>query len=553
MKHLPLSLLLAATLCAAPSDRDSFVIVPSLKGLVFVSNPQDFKKAGVITDGISLVKVPMLNRMDFYDELAGYLKKPLTFKDLTEITSKVSAFYKKLNHPLVDVVAPEQDVTTGVLQIVVSEFRVGEVRVQGNHWFSEKTVSAPIGLHHGDTIDTELLLNQMDAVNASPFRRVDLVYQPSSQPGYTDVVLNTQDRLPVTAYAGFDNSGTAVTGRSRWNVGATWGNAFWHDQQLSYQFSASDNLFSGRGVGGASFLSNSLNWTMPVRAHDSISIFGDYQRAVPNIGADFGFIGKSGQASFRYNHGLHRTARFMQTLQAGYDFKTTNNNLEFGGTQVSRNTSEIDQFPVAYAASLTDKWGSSSLTTVLVFSPGGLSPNNKNTSFQPGFGQSGIFGASAHYFYWRSDFTRLTKLPAKAVYAFRFLGQTASANLLYTEKLTAGGPDLLRGYDPNSVAGDRGIVMTNELRTPAFKPFPERGLGDLQLYAFWDYGHLQATQAFAGQINSESASSLGSGMRYELQSNITAHISYGRALIQLPNTNAAARNSFINLALTVAY
>ena len=87
--------MVAATLCGAPSDRDGFVIVPSLKGLVFVSNQQDIRKGGVICDGISLVKVPMLNRMDFYDELPGYLKKPLTFKALTEITSKVSAFYKQ--------------------------------------------------------------------------------------------------------------------------------------------------------------------------------------------------------------------------------------------------------------------------------------------------------------------------------------------------------------------------------------------------------------------------------------------------------------------------
>ena len=292
---------------------------------------------------------------------------------------------------------------------------------------------------------------------------------------------------------------------------------------------------------------------MPIRGRDSISIFGDYQKAVPNIGSDFGFTGKSGQASIRYNLALHRTNRFNQTLQAGYDFKTTNNNLAFGGTQVSRNSSEIDQFPVAYAANLTDHLGSSAFTTSLIFSPGGLSPNNENTSFQPGNGQSGIFGASAHYFYWRTDFTRLSKLPHSAVYAFRLLGQTSTGNLLYTEKLTAGGPDLLRGYDPNSIYGDRGAVMTNELRTPSLKPFPEQGLGQAQFYIFWDYGHLQAVHPFSGQINSESASSVGTGLRYEVRSNFTSNISYGRALIQLPNTNSAARNDFVSLVLTMAY
>jgi hemolysin activation/secretion protein len=552
MKNLILPLLLAVSLCAAPSDHDNTVIVPLLKGLVFVANPQAFQKAGVSTGGVSMTAVPLIDRAAAREAFAAYLGQPLTFKGLNEITSKVSALYKQANHPLVDVVAPEQDVSSGVIQIVVSEFRVGEVRVEGNRWFSENLVSAPITYQHGDTINTNQLLNQLDAANANPFRRVDLVYQPSSQPGYTDLVLNTTDRFPVTAYAGFDNSGTAVTGRSRWNLGATWGNALGLDQNLSYQFSASDNFFSQNGT--VNYMSNSLNWTMPLRGGtDSLSLLLNYQLSTPDIGVDFGYKGKSGVAGIRYSIGLPRTRKFVETLQLGFDFKVTNNNLAFGGTQVSRTSTEIDQFPVAYAFNVTDSRGSSAFTTTLVYSPGGLTPTNDSAYFQPGINQSGIPGAMSRYVYWRTDFTRLTKLPYKGVYAFRALGQTSTTNLLYTEKLSAGGPDLLRGYDPNSVYGDRGVVISNELRTPGLKPWPEHSLGEAQFYTFWDYGHLQAAQAFAGAINSVNASSVGTGVRYELRSNFIAHVNYGRALIQLPNTNSQARNNFTEVALTVAY
>jgi hemolysin activation/secretion protein len=96
-------------------------------------------------------------------------------------------------------------------------------------------------------------------------------------------------------------------------------------------------------------------------------------------------------------------------------------------------------------------------------------------------------------------------------------------------------------------------VISNELRTPGLKPWPEHSLGEAQFYTFWDYGHLQAAQAFAGAINSVNASSVGTGVRYELRSNFIAHVNYGRALIQLPNTNSQARNNFTEVALTVAY
>jgi len=553
MKRFIIPLLLTASLAASPSDHDNTVIVPMLKGLVFVASPKDIRKTGLTTTGVSLSALPLLNQSAFKDAFAAYIGQPLTFKGLNEITSKVSAFYKKANHPLVDVVAPEQDVSTGVVQIVVNEFRVGEVRVQGNRWFSDNAITAPITLQHGDTIDTQKLLGELDSANANPFRRVDLVYQPSGQPGYTDLVLDTHDRFPVTGYAGFDNSGTAVTGRSRWNLGVTWGNAFGLDQTLSYQFTASDNFFTGSGVGGAAFLSNSINWSMPVRGTDTISFFGSYQKSVPLIGSDFGYKGKNGQASVRYSFGLPRTRHFVETFQLGFDFKTTNNNLAFGGTQVSRTSAQIDQFPFVYAFNVTDSRGSSALTTSLFYSPGGLTPTNNWFYFQPSAGQSGIPGAIPRYGYWRTDFTRLTKIPYKGVYAFRLLGQTSTGNLLYTEKLTGGGPDLLRGYDPNSVYGDRGIILSNELRTPPIKPWPEHDLGEAQFYIFYDYGHLMAAKPYPGVVNSVNAASTGTGVRYELSTNMTAHLNYGRALIQLPETNSQARNSFVDLALTVAF
>jgi len=551
MKHIILPLLLAVTLCAAPTD-DQTPLIPSLKGIVFLASPADFKKIGVSTEGISISALPLLDQASFKDSLTAYIGQPLTLKGLNEITSRVSAFYKQASHPIVDVTAPEQDVSSGTIQILVAEFRVGEVRAEGNRWFSDDVVTSPIRLQHGDTINTNAVLNELDAANANPFRHVDLVYQPSAQPGYTDLVLNTQDRFPVTAYTGFDNSGTSATGRSRWNMGATWGNAFQQDQTLSYQFSASDNFFNRNGP--TNYLSNGLSWSMPLRSGtDTVSLFANYQLSTPNVGADFGYKGKSGQTGARYSIGLHRTRRFVETLQFGYDFKFTNNNLAFGGTQVSRTSSEIDQFPVAYAFNLTDSQGSSSLTTTLVYSPGGLTPTNSTIFFQPAYGQSGIPGAIARYAYWRSDFARLNKLPGKYVYAFRFLAQTSSSNLLYTEKLLGGGPDILRGYDPNSIAGDQGIILSNEVRTRAFKFMPEHNAGEAQFYIFWDYGHLTAAQPFSGFANSVTASSVGTGVRYNLRSNLITHVNYGRALIQLPETNSLARNSFVDLALTMAY
>jgi len=331
----------------------------------------------------------------------------------------------------------------------------------------------------------------------------------------------------------------AAAGRNHWEMGVTWGNALWHDEQLSYQFSASPSFISGNGLNGGSFEGHNLSWSIPMFGRDSVVISGGYQRSVPNLGADFGMVGKSGEAGIRYNRALRRTHALIHTLEIGYDFKTTNNNLLFGGTEVSRTNLEIDQFPVVYAANLMDKWGSSALTTSVNFSPGHLSGNNNNAAFQPSGDQSGRELASARYVYWRADANRLTKLPADCIWSLRVVGQTSSSNLLYTEQLAGGGPDILRGYDPNSLLGDKGIIVSNELRSPAFhQPSGEvrSWLGDLQVLGFWDWAHMASVHPVVDTINHLNASSAGVGLRYNLRSNVTAKLDYGWQLQHIPST-----------------
>ncbi len=546
----------AAAASSAHQPKGTGIVVPSLKGLVFVPEAADVQKAGVALTGVDVHAIAMLNNDDFRGLMAAYIGRPLTLDGLNALTHLVVNYYRQQHHPMVDVLAPEQSLASGSVQIVVTEFRVGQVRATGNRWFSSSLVTAPMTLHHGDTINDQTVVNDLDAANTNPFRRVNLVYQPSAQPGYTDIVLQTQDRLPISLFSGFDNSGTPITGRSRWNLGASWGNALWHDQQLSWQMSTSDDFYTGRSAapgqpGGATFNGQNLTWSMPVFGRDSISLSGNYDRSLPNVGQDFGLVGQSLGVSARYNHSLHRTGNLVQSLQAGYDFKSTNNNLAFGGTQVMRNNAEIDQFTTGYSANLTDSRGSTSLSTSLFFSPGNITPDNTAQAFQPATGQSGRAFASAHYTYWRSDVDRLTKLPEGAVWSLRVVGQTSSANLLYTEQLAGGGPEILRGYDPNSILGDQGVIVSNELRTPAFKKAGEVSLGQVQLLTFWDWAHLSSVHDVPDAINHLNASSVGAGIRYNIRTNMAVKFDYGWQLQHLTGTDS--RDHLANISLLASY
>ncbi len=560
MKKL-LALLLMGTGCGLAqqtrqntSKRDDTVVLVSLKGLVFVPEANMVARTGVNEHGV-VVRIEALNQPAFLRTMQTHIGQKLTLAGLDAITKQVVAFYAAHHRPLVNVMVPEQNVDNGTVQVLVSEFRLGQVRAQGNRWFTDSLLVSDIRLRHGDSIDTQALLGDMDAVNSNPFRRVNLIYQPSAQTGYTDLVLQTEDRLPLRMYSGFDNSGTSATGHDRWNFGATWGNVLGSDSQLSYQLTTSSDLFTRPSrqagePGGWSFQGHSLGWSMPFHWGDSLLLSGDYERSVPNVGAGLGMLGLSGGMGIQYVHNLPRTQRLTESITTGYEFKTTNNNLDFGGTSVSANAVEIDQFPLSYQAALQDHWGTTSVAASLRYSPGGLTANNTTAAFQPGANQTGRPFSSARYIYFRSDVNRLTKLVRDMTYSLRLTAQSTNSNLLYTEQLAAGGPDLLRGYAPFAALGDEGVLMSNEVRGPAWKKIGEMpGMGAWQVLGFWDYGSLHAYQASAGYANAVNASSTGVGVRYSLRSNVTAKLDYGWALRTIPGEQAGSGMAVLSLTV----
>lgn len=164
--------------------------------------------------------------------------------------------------------------------------------------------------------------------------------EKSATPGATDLVLKTEDRLPLRFYGSYDDYGTQVLGYDRWSLGFSFGNFLGRDQQISYQLTGSDDFWHHRisPSGHASMEAHSLSYLAPLPWGDKIAIFGSYGRSVPQLGPDLNLVGVSSQASFRYVAGLPtwkpslfgHASNMTQDLQLGVDFKTSNNDLSFG-------------------------------------------------------------------------------------------------------------------------------------------------------------------------------------------------------------------------------
>jgi hemolysin activation/secretion protein len=494
--------------------------------------------------GISASGLPLLQNPDFFARIAPLLGKPVSFASLAAVQRFAQLWYINHGHPFVDVTLPPQNIDSGVVQVVVTEYRVGAVTVAGEKWFSAPLLTRESGLQPGGSLTLNGLRVDLSVLNRNPFRTVNLVFQPGAATGTANVELRTQDRIPVHVYTTFDNQGVASLGRDEWGIGGTWGNLFGLDQLLSYQFTRSDlNRYTA----------HSLSWTIPLPWRDQILVFGAYAAERPDIGPYFDETGHSGQASIRSIHDFPdfdvSVVHFNADLQLGYDYKITNNNLEFGGIKVFGRQAAVQQFPLIFDLSDSDRLGQTEISNQFVVSPGGLSGNNSTPAFaalEP--------GAKADYVYDNFSLTHTSFLPAGFSLESRFFGQFADADLLYSEQLGLGGANAVRGYGTDTALGSNGVLVSQEIRAPAFSlggPLHFAVPDAEQIGAFWDYGHVAQVTPVPDAVNHADLASAGVDLHASLGRYVSLSFDIGWQLRAPPGT--AKRGAFTDLSVLVGY
>jgi len=209
---------------------------PTFQGLILVPSKEDLNPAGyqnihgVLAHCINLPG----NIVALKKEMRPLIGKPLNQETLNQLKSRLAAYYHQNNHPLVRITIPEQDISSGVVQLIVKESKLGKVEVKGGKWFSNESIAKHVRLQEDENIASDILDQDLYWLNRNPFRQIDAIYTPGEKPGTTDLEILTHDRFPLRTYVGIDNTGNDVTGNNRLFFGLDWGKVFWTDQRLSY-------------------------------------------------------------------------------------------------------------------------------------------------------------------------------------------------------------------------------------------------------------------------------------------------------------------------------
>ena len=457
----------------------------------------------------------MAGSQEFHDIAASYLGGPVSQYRLNELIRDLILLYRRNDLPVVDISVPEQDITDGTVQLIVREGRIGQVRVEGAHFFDPDVLAKQIWLCPGEPIYESWLQHELRWLYRNPFRTINLELTPGEYPGETDIIFNVEDKLPVRLYAGYEDTGNQALGLERTFYGINWYNAFKKDDYAGYQYTASSD-FSSLGAHSA-FYSTALH------NRDIVTVYGSYAELTSPLGIITN-KGRSWQVLSRWYRELCPHGCYEHAITAGLDIKQTNTNLDQGGVLVFNSNADIFQFMLGYVGRYEDCNGSWSIGADAYFSPGDVLDRNTDAAFQ----QIRAF-ATADYFYARGFAEKRINLPHCYEFVARATGQVAEGNLLPTEQLGLGGYNSIRGYDLFSVVGDSGYFFNLELWTPVRCV---KG-GELRCLAFVDMGQAFNHTLLPLESASTDMQGAGVGFRYTLDPHLTVRCDYGWQLSRL--------------------
>lgn len=534
-----------------PEPETFYSNTPIFQGLLLVGNENDLTPEGYDSlKGVMAyhIKLPgdvkALKKM-----LKPLLKAPLSKELLLEIKKTVIEFYQNNYRPIVSVAIPEQNISHGVVQMIVKEATVGKLTVSGNTWSSKESIYKQVALEPGEVVSSKVLSRDLYWMNKNPFRRVDAVFSAGEKKDTTDIDLKVTERLPLRVFGGIDNIGNDVTGNNRFYTGVNWGNIFNTNQSLSFQLISASEFNR--------FHAYTLFYEAPLTWRHILSIYGGYSRVdaqfpIPNIkDTQFRTHGFSLQTSLRYTIPLQPMQAFLHDISWGFDFKRTNNNLDFGGRPViSQDNVNLTQLNLGYHLGYTIQALKVTFDVDGFWSPGQWIADQTNkdyASLRP--------FAKVQYVYTRGTLALVYSIFKEWNLRTYFRGQWASVNLLPSEEYGVGGLDTVRGYKERIVNGDNVFIWNLEMHTPSLSLLnPLSGWNKFNdafsALVFFDYGLSAVNRTVPGQEKTTFLMSIGPGVRYTVNPYVNLRADWG---FQLHNLHLGGPYQRLSFSLVIGY
>ncbi len=371
-----------------------------------------------------------------------FLDFELTLEELDQVAANITAYYRNQGYTVARAFVPAQRVEDGLVTIQIIEGTLESVTFKGQKWYRQNFLQSYLNSFsvgkNGELVTDASLERRLLLLNDLPGLKARATLFPGESFGATGLGIDITEKY-FDAFAGYSNAGRKDAGENRVDVGVNLNNPLTLGDQLSLrQIRSTDNLFDYKRIG----------YTLPLGS-DGLKLAVSTLTTDYKLGGDFKALDISGKVR-------------SSDISLSYPFTRSRAKNVIGAIQYRKTTTEQNVFGLPFAksslplatASLYTNWvdDDSSATALNIAYSTNFWHNGSNAD------QDKVSSKLD------TDLTYLTGATRNWDFFFHSQGVYSSAALPDTEKFSVGGPDSVRGYASAEIRGDKGYLVTMEMR-----------------------------------------------------------------------------------------
>lgn len=428
---------------------------------------------------------------------APFIGQCVGLKEIRELMREITNRYVELGLVTTRVYIPQQDMSNGLLKLLVLEGKVGEISLSDQQAGVYLATAFP-GLK-GRVLNIRDIEQGLDQINRLRSNGATMELQPSEHPGLTNILIRNQPGNRVSGGLTLDNYGSPSTGDFRGTLNLSVDNPMGLNDAWFASFSRnldadSNKRLSESALIGANFAYGYWNWSFNLSKSRYVSM-------VSSLTQSFRTDGNTETYNLGVQRVLSRGQTSKLTLNAGVTHKDSKNYIE--GSLLGSSSPKLTDVQIGLTSVFTAGAGSWTLDAsaargIKAFGVVALPQAGTGTVPTP-FGTR--YNAAASYF---------RPLPldgADATWSSSLQMQTSPHFLYGSEQMSVGGLFTVRGFDGTSLSAERGLYWRNDVAftLPAQDGPVARRLGRLQAYVAVDLGRIfgrqgQTTGSLAGMV-----------------------------------------------------
>lgn len=298
---------------------------------------------------IELKGAEQLSAADQKSLLAPYIGQCLGAAELNALLKAITDHYLARGLVTSRAYLPQQDLSSGHLQVLVVEGRLEGVRSEDNSGLSQRELAMAYPGEAGQLLNLREIEQLLDQLNRLPSNQAQMELTPGEAVGGTQLLVRNQPDKPWRASLSRNNEGQPSTGEQMLNLGLEWDSPLGLADQLVLR--GGHDVVSDHNQGsknGALYYNLPWGWWNFSYSYSE----SDYRSQLFASGYPFKQTGDSQSHQLRAERVVHRDATSKTSLSAGIAHLRTNNYIDDSRLSGSSNRLSEAQFGINHGRRL---------------------------------------------------------------------------------------------------------------------------------------------------------------------------------------------------------